>query len=555
MRAGRSLSGLLALGAGFATMAAELSAVRLLAPSFGDSAPVWTNVIAVMLVALAIGAWLGGRFADRGAGQRLLPAVFWISAALLALAPYLAPRIAGMLLPAQMPLDLALGAMIQGSLAVGLIVFAPPVLLLGMVSPCLIKMGCADESDVGRASGAVYAAGTIGSLAGTFLATHVLVPGLGLRGSFALYAGVLVICGLLSWLAGSAGASTSASAKRPAGLLLLFVPLLASGSLFVEAPVPAWIADSGYELIEARDSRYQRLWVLEGQETLPARDLGAGPPERRARFLAINEGADSYHSIKIEGEALSNGRYYDAFAMLPAMLGPRESDRPLRVLSLGCATGALLRAVDHAAGGRIEAVGIELDPAVVELGQKWFETPKEDARIQIHGGIGARLYVERIADPEEPFDLILLDAYRHQIYVPPQLASVEFFARVRRLLRPGGLLALNVGELPQGGPVLPRIAGTVASEFGCVESLQLPLQRNALLIAHDGEAGALARRVHAASAPRYLSARLWQHAGRDGAWRSWGALPEDERMTDDWSPLLQLHEELYRSERDAKAQG
>ena len=35
--------------AGFACMAGELTAVRVLAPHFGDSASVWTNVIGVIL--------------------------------------------------------------------------------------------------------------------------------------------------------------------------------------------------------------------------------------------------------------------------------------------------------------------------------------------------------------------------------------------------------------------------------------------------------------------------------------------------------------------------
>ena len=53
----RSRAGLVAGLAGFAVMSLELTAVRLLAPYFGDSAYVWTNVIGVILVALAAGAW------------------------------------------------------------------------------------------------------------------------------------------------------------------------------------------------------------------------------------------------------------------------------------------------------------------------------------------------------------------------------------------------------------------------------------------------------------------------------------------------------------------
>ena len=61
----------LAAGAtGFGVMAAELTAVRLLAPHFGDSAYVWTNVIGVILAAMALGATLGGRLCGRDGARR-----------------------------------------------------------------------------------------------------------------------------------------------------------------------------------------------------------------------------------------------------------------------------------------------------------------------------------------------------------------------------------------------------------------------------------------------------------------------------------------------------
>ena len=64
---GGLLLGAIAFLGGAAVMTLELAAVRLLAPRFGDSAPVWTNTIGVILVALALGASLGGRLAAVGA--------------------------------------------------------------------------------------------------------------------------------------------------------------------------------------------------------------------------------------------------------------------------------------------------------------------------------------------------------------------------------------------------------------------------------------------------------------------------------------------------------
>ena len=73
-------AGVLAFLAGNAVMSIELTAVRLLAPHFGDSAVVWTNVIGVILVALAVGAWLGGRWADAERGLSRLSALLALGA-------------------------------------------------------------------------------------------------------------------------------------------------------------------------------------------------------------------------------------------------------------------------------------------------------------------------------------------------------------------------------------------------------------------------------------------------------------------------------------------
>jgi predicted membrane-bound spermidine synthase len=101
--------------AGFACMAAELTAVRLLAPHFGDSAYVWTNVIGVILAALAAGALLGGRLAQRPQAPRTLRRLLVAAGLLLVLVPFLSLPLGAWLLPADLPLDAAMPALVRGS--------------------------------------------------------------------------------------------------------------------------------------------------------------------------------------------------------------------------------------------------------------------------------------------------------------------------------------------------------------------------------------------------------------------------------------------------------
>src|ERR687891_2220161 len=86
----RPLLSALVFVVGSASLGAEIAAARLLAPYFGASTIVWANTIGVVLVALSVGYWLGGRFADRHPHMRGLCLLSLVAAVLLALVPFAA---------------------------------------------------------------------------------------------------------------------------------------------------------------------------------------------------------------------------------------------------------------------------------------------------------------------------------------------------------------------------------------------------------------------------------------------------------------------------------
>ncbi|MBL8755045.1 MAG: fused MFS/spermidine synthase, partial [Planctomycetes bacterium] len=277
--------------AGFACMAAELTAVRVLAPHFGDSAYVWTNVIGVILAALALGAWLGGRLAGSSAGFRRAGLALVGGALGIAVAPWLAPWLGGWLLPAGLPLDTAMPTMVRGSFVATFVLFAPAMVCIGAVSPLLVTAVVQAGNEVGRAAGALGAAGTLGSLAGTFAATHWLVPTFGCRLAMAVAAALLVVASL-----------TLPRPRRPLGVLALLVGVAATALLPRGSLAPA---GAGERLLAEVESRTQFLQVLRSSDE-PARIR-----------LRINEGLDSYHSLAIEGSSFTAGAYYDWHALAP----------------------------------------------------------------------------------------------------------------------------------------------------------------------------------------------------------------------------------------------
>ena len=70
--------------AGMSVMAVELGASRLMAPYFSSSQIVWTVIIGVIMIAMAIGNVWGGKLADKSATpdklyRRLIIAAIWIA--------------------------------------------------------------------------------------------------------------------------------------------------------------------------------------------------------------------------------------------------------------------------------------------------------------------------------------------------------------------------------------------------------------------------------------------------------------------------------------------
>jgi MFS family permease len=179
---------LVVFAAGVATLGAEIAAQRLVAPAFGASTVVWANTIGVVLIALSAGYWVGGRLADRRPRLRALSLVALLGAALVALVPLLAiPLLAGT--------EDALGEL-SGSLVALLVLVAPPVLVLGAVSPWAIRLRVTGPAGAGDAAGRVYALSTAGGLVGTFASALALIPLVGTRWTFFACALLLALAAL-----------------------------------------------------------------------------------------------------------------------------------------------------------------------------------------------------------------------------------------------------------------------------------------------------------------------------------------------------------------------
>lgn len=504
--------------AGAGTMIVELAAVRLLAPWFGASTGVWTNVIGVILLALALGYLVGGRLARGARAGGSFAAVLLLAGLFTAWLPRFAALVCEQFLPENLSLHDSARVFGWGSLASTLLLFLPPAVFLGCVGPLGVELlqrrtgGCA-----GAAGGRVLAASTVGSLVGTFATTHVLVPVLGLRLTFLGAGALLGALGLVTALGTRGG-------RALGGGLVVLLLLSAAGEAALGPDLP-----EGALLRETRESAYQSIRVVETSD-------GAGI----LRQLQVNEGLDSFQSVwRPEPGLLGEGYYYDLFA-LPAWWS--SADGPWRVLAIGLGAGSAFRVIQGAspAGCEPELVGMEIDPEVVALGRKWCELPGEGPTVRVGSGVDGRAALRALAG-EAPFDLAVLDAYAAQVEIPAHLSTVEFFGEVRERLAPGGWLAINVGGFGFDDPVVAAVGATLAAAFegdGRVLGLRVPSARNYVLLARReaeppeplGPGWAFEGEVGRALLPALELPGAWAWMGRE----------EGPILTDDRNPMQRL---------------
>ncbi|MCB0141140.1 MAG: fused MFS/spermidine synthase, partial [Caldilineaceae bacterium] len=158
--------GSLTFGAGFVSLGIEISAARLLEPVFGNNQIIWAALIGMVLLYLAIGAWLGGRLADRLPSVTYLAFVVLLAAAATALIPLCGTPI--LRFAAQGVEQFAPG-LLAGALLAILLLFSLPCILLGAIGPWAIRISLTNLATTGNLVGRFYALSTAGSILGAFL--------------------------------------------------------------------------------------------------------------------------------------------------------------------------------------------------------------------------------------------------------------------------------------------------------------------------------------------------------------------------------------------------
>lgn len=432
--------------AGMSVMMLEIVGARRIAPYFGSSVYVWTAMIGVILGALALGYWYGGRLADRRAHNDSMILVFVIAAVLILASVFVEDTVLGTLASANFDLRLS-------SFIAALLLFAPPALFIGMISPHLAKVRLRSLETTGRTIGRLEASGTIGSIAGTFLCGYIL---LSLVGSRTITLSIVVILIAASFL-------LQTKVLRAPRIFLAIIAVL-----LLITPLPSVYA----QIVADIDTAHARYRVLRAETT-------DGP----VHYLTTS--GDGIQSASYINDPTTPAlRYIQRLTDVTIALPSNNS-----ILMIGGGAHTLPMVLhDQLPESRITVA--EIDPGLDAIAQAYFGF-EPDPAIQIIYKDGR----DFLRTNTERYDVLLVDAYS-SLTPPFHLTTREAVEAMKTDLQPDGLIAANVigSEIGRNKEYLQRILGTYGSVFRYSNLYPIDADRpstdrqNYILIATDSAA-------------------------------------------------------------------
>jgi spermidine synthase len=383
----------------------EIAAVRILSPYYGNTIFSVSSVITVILAALSIGYYIGGKWADKRPHLSLFYKIIFASGFTV-----LVLELVGAIVLPYLGYKLSL---INGPLITSALLFFLPGLLLGTLSPFVITLQKirAPEEGVGAISGKVFFWSTCGSIAGSLAAGFVLIPQFGVSE-------IMIGTGAALSVIGAAGMLAN-SAKKQSILVLSAIGAMLAGSFFAERTL------AEKDLLYANDGVYERVIVFDAEYK--------GKP---TRFLRQDWSSSSAMFLDSEEDVFEYTEYYKLYKVFGVDL--KET------LVIGAGAYTMPKAL-LAEGEDVQVDVVEIEGLLVDVGKQFFgvpDTPRltdfvEDGRRFLH-------------DTETQYDLIFADAYVSS--VPAHLATKEFFELAKERLSPNGIFVANIiGDLRDQG--------------------------------------------------------------------------------------------------------
>lgn len=412
---------LTAMVCGALVMAVEVMGSRVISPFYGVSLFVWTSLITVTLVALALGYAAGGIISDRKGTPDYLYGII-LAAGLSAV---LIPHLKGIILKSFLHLGLRSGALVSSML-----LFGPVLFLLGCVSPYIIKIAAKEIKNIGRTVGLFYAVSTIGSFLGTVLTGFILIAYLGVNLIFGIIGVVLICLSVIYFLI---------FRKKWYLLILIAIPFFIPDT----ADLNPVVMPNGTKVtrVFSKDSFYGNLKVV---------DYSYGIAHTRELIIdgLIQGGIDMNNSLPVY-------EYMYFMEFLPYSLNPAGKN----CLVIGLGAGIIPMWYEKMG---IKTDTVDIDPNVVTIAKKYFG-------FELAGDViisDARYY---LINSNKTYDYIVLDVFNGDT-TPGHILSVEALQILKTRMTQKGILAVNLaGSLKKETFMTASVIKTLESVFKTVE--------------------------------------------------------------------------------------
>jgi spermidine synthase len=392
---------------GALVMIYEIIGSRLLSPYIGASTYVWTSLIGVILAALSLGYWLGGRIADRRPELKVLALVLFLAGGLVAVTILLKDLILSFI--AQMPFGLEIKSVVAA-----LLLFAPASVLLGFVTPYAVRLKITTLADAGKTVGRLYALSTVGSILGTFLAGFFLIPFVGSEKTLYLIGASLIALSMLL--------APFALTRLNVAVLILFV----LGIGVSEAKIYFLRQTSDLRDI---DTEYSRVQVFKTTDPKTKREIRAIATDPFFVQSAMFTDSDEL--------ALEYANYYH-------LLKHFKPDFQDTLLIGGAGYTFPREYLKKYPAARMDVV--EIDPQMTNIARKFFRLEEHPHLNIIHED--GRVFLNQSA--ANRYDVVLMDAFGSLFSIPFQLTTVEAVQNISRVLKDDGVIIFNLGGAIKG---------------------------------------------------------------------------------------------------------
>ncbi len=404
---------LVIFSSGAAILALELLASRVMTPYFGVSLYIWTGILSITLIALALGYWAGGVVTRRAAHKDLvrLYALMPAGAALAIVAACLVYPYAFA--------PLANWSLLVGAFAACVLLLFVPLVLTSAMNPLLVAINAAASGGTAgdAGSGRVFFVSTVGSVVGVLVTAFALIPYL------TNYTAVLLVALSLALLSlAMASHSTFPVASRRAVLAASVIAAAAAALLMWRADAytgrlgPFAYGGQTWRVEASLGSLFGTVKILRSEADASGRFHRIYFHDGITQNTVDSSGASmSFYTYALEALA----RAYRPGMKNALALGMGAGIVPMQLAQLGVAVDV-----------------VEINPASLEVAQRYFGYDAQRVRTHI---TDARTYVRECP---RRYDVIVVDLFQGD-GTPEYLVTREFFHDLRSCLAADGVVVFN----------------------------------------------------------------------------------------------------------------